>query len=323
VLLAVGLLVAMTAINFWGIKESARFNVIATSVEVGGLLLIIIVGGYYIFKGDFPLANLTEFPPLVEEGSLPWLPIVSASALIFFAYMGFEDIANIAEEAEDPVHTLPKAFIYALLISTVIYVLVAIVAVSIVPFKELAAAEQPLSMIMSRLIGGISPQLIAIIALFATANTVLITLIVCARMIYAMAKSDSLPSALARVHPKRQTPYVAIIVVGVIAAIFLFFKEVEILAAISDVGIFILFFIVNLSNIVLRYRRPDLKRSWRAPVNIGRLPIMSVLGVISCVLMLVTINHPVHLGEYEFSAQVVGLSIFALSIPLYFVFNRN
>ncbi|MEH6455278.1 MAG: amino acid permease [Cocleimonas sp.] len=323
VLLAIGLLIVMTTINLWGIKESARFNALATSIEVGGLLLIIVVGVYFIFKGDFPLANLTEFPPLTKGSSSSWLPVVSASALIFFAYMGFEDIANIAEEAENPAQILPKAFIYTLLISTVIYILVAVVAVSIVPFKELAAAEQPLSLIMSKLIGGKSSQLIAVIALFATANTVLITLIVCARMMYGMAKSNTLPSALAKVHPKRQTPYVAIIVVALITAVFLFFKEVEVLAAISDVGIFMLFFMVNLSNIVLRYRRPDLQRSWRTPLNIGRLPVLSVLGVISCGLMLVTINHPVHLGEYVFSAQVVGLSIFALAIPMYFIFNRK
>ncbi len=323
VLLAIGLLVTMTVINLWGIKESARFNALATSIEVGGLLLIIVVGVYFIFKGDFPLANLTELPPLAEDSSLSWLPVVSASALIFFAYMGFEDIANIAEEAENPAQILPKAFIYTLLISTVIYILVAVVAVSIVPFKELAAAEQPLSLIMSKLIGGKSSQLIAVIALFATANTVLITLIVCARMMYGMAKSNTLPSALAKVHPKRQTPYVAIIVVALITAVFLFFKEVEVLAAISDVGIFMLFFMVNLSNIVLRYRRPELQRSWRTPLNIGRLPVLSVLGVISCGLMLLTINHPVHLGEYVFSAQVVGFTIFALAIPMYFIFNRK
>jgi len=323
ILLAMGLLVTMTGINLWGIKESARFNVIAASIEVGGLLLIIIVGAYFIFKGDFPLANLTEFPPLAKGSSSSWLPIVSASALIFFAYMGFEDIANIAEEAENPVQILPKAFIYTLLISTIIYILVAIVAVSIVPFKELAAAEQPLSLIMAQLIGGKSSQLIAIIALFATANTVLITLIVCARMMYGMAKSNSLPRALAKVHPKRQTPYVAVIVVGLITTGFLFFKEVEVLAAISDVGIFVLFFMVNLSNIVLRYRSPELQRSWRTPLNIGRLPVVSVLGAISCGLMLVTINHPVHLGPYVLSAQVVGFSIFALAIPMYFIFNRK
>jgi APA family basic amino acid/polyamine antiporter len=322
ILLAAGLIVTMTAINFWGIKQSARFNAIATSIEVGGLLLVVFVGGYFIFKGSFPLANLTELPP-PDSSNLPWLPIVSASALIFFAYMGFEDIANIAEEAENPTKTLPKAFIYALLISTVIYILVAIVVVSVVPFKELAAAEQPLSLVMSKLIGGVSSEVIALIALFATANTVLITLIVCARMIYGMAKSNTLPSVLAKVHPKRQTPYVAILLAGFITIIFLFFRKVEVLAAISDVGIFILFFIVNLSNIVLRYRRPDLQRNWRAPLNIGRLPLISVLGVISCTLMLFTINHPVHFGEQQFSAQVVAITIFALAIPLYFIFNRN
>ncbi|MGK0271831.1 MAG: APA family basic amino acid/polyamine antiporter [Cocleimonas sp.] len=323
IFLAIGLLVAMTGINLWGIKESARFNVLAATIEVGGLMFIIIVGAYFILKGDFPLANLTEFPPMAKDSSLPWLPIVSASALIFFAYMGFEDIANIAEEAENPVEILPKAFIYTLFISTVIYILIAIVVVSIVPFQELAAAEQPLSLVMTKLIGGKSSQLIAIIALFATANTVLITLIVCARMIYGMAKSNTLPSSLAKVHPKHQTPYVAITIVGLITIIFLFFKEVEVLAAISDVGIFTLFFMVNLSNIVLRYRSPELPRSWRTPLNIGRLPVISLLGVISCTLMLITIDHPVHLGEYQFPAQVVGLFIFIMAIPLYYIFNRK
>jgi len=323
IILAMGLIVTMTAINLWGIKESARFNAIAATIEVGGLFLIIAVGFYFIFKGEFVLADLTEFPPLAEGNSSSWLPIVSASALIFFAYMGFEDIANIAEEAENPVEVLPKAFIYTLLISTIIYILVAIVAVSIVPFSELAQAEQPLALIMSELIGAKSSQLIAIIALFATANTVLITLIVCARMIYGMAKSKSLPSTLAKVHHKRQTPFVAIIIVGIITTVFLFFKEVEVLAAISDVGIFVLFFMVNLCNIVLRYRHPELQRSWKTPLNIGNMPVISLLGVVSCGLMLLTINHPVHIGEYTFPAQVVGALIFALAIPLYFAFNRR
>ncbi len=323
IILAIGLLVLMTAINFWGIKESARFNALATTIEVGGLVLLIAVGGYFIVKGNIALANLTEFPPPFADSEISWLPIVSASALIFFAYMGFEDIANIAEEAENPAQTLPKAFIYALLISTAIYILVAIVAVSVVPFKELAQAEQPLSLIMSKLIGGYSPELIALIALFATANTVLITLIVCARMMYGMAKSNSLPRVLSSVHKSRQTPYIAIMITGFISIVFLFFKKVEVLAAISDVGIFILFFIVNLSNIVLRFRQPNLHRSWRSPLNIGRFPVISALGVLSCLFMLININHPIHLGDKTYSAQLVGISIFALAIPLSFIFNRK
>ena len=320
--LALALIVAMTAINFWGIQESARFNILATSIEVGGLLLIILVGGFFILNGRFPVVDLFEFPAASATASFKWLPIISASALIFFAFMGFEDIANISEEAEDPARTLPRAFIYALVISTVIYILVAIVAVTIVPAQELAASDQPLSLVMSALVGGIAPQLIAIIALFATANTVLISLIVAARMMYGMARSGSLPVIFARVHEQRQTPYIAIVVTGAIAAAFLFFEEIEILAAISDVGIFIVFFFVNLSNVVLRYRWEDVERKWRAPVNFGKLPILSVLGMLSCLGMLVTIDHPIEFGVGQVPAQVVALVIFALAIPLYYIFYR-
>ncbi len=322
-LMAAGLIATMTAVNYWGIKESARFNALATSIEVGGLLLLIVVGGYFIIAGQIPLANLVELPPLITHDSSPWLPVVSAGALIFFAYMGFEDIANIAEEAENPSRTLPRAFLYALLISTVIYVLVAIVAVSVVPFSELATSDQPLSLIMGKLIGGIAPELIAVIALFATANTVLITLIVCARMIYGMAKSRSLPASLAKVHEVRHTPYIGVLLAGLFSTAFLFFKEIEILVFISDVGIFILFLAVNLSNIVLRYRRTDLTRPWRAPLNIGSMPLISLLGAISCILMLLTINHPIQIGDIQFSSLLLGLVIFSLAIPLYFILDRS
>jgi APA family basic amino acid/polyamine antiporter len=322
-LLAAGLICVSTFVSFWGIKESARFNALATSIEVGGLLLIIAIGGYFIITGHVPLANLTELPPPISADAPVWLPVVSAGALIFFAYMGFEDIANIAEEAQNPSQTLPRAFFYALLISTVIYVLVAIVAVSVIPFPELAASDQPLSLIMAKLVGGAAPEWIAVVALFATANTVLITLIVCARMMYGMAKSSSLPAPLAKVHKQRQTPYISAIVVGLISIGFLFFKEIEILASISDVGIFLLFLVVNLSNIMLRYRRVDLNRPWRGPLSIGRMPLFSLLGAVSCVLMLFSINHPVQIGEFQFSSLLLGLAIFAAAIPLYFLLDRG
>ena len=322
-LLAACLIVVMTGINYWGIKESARFNVLASSIEVGGLLLVIFVGGYYMTAGELPLANLFELPSATQSEKSSLLPLVSAAALIFFAFMGFEDIANIAEEAENPSQTLPKAFIYALLISTVIYMLVAIIVVSVIPFAELAASKQPLSLVMESLIGGVAPELIALIALFATANTVLITLIVCARMMYGMARSGSLPAPLARVQAKRRTPHFAIGVTAVFSIMFLFFKEIEVLASIADVGIFVLFLVVNLSNIILRYKRAELVRPWRAPFNIGRMPMASLFGVISCLVMLLHINHPVHIGDKTASSLLVGLVIFALSVPLYFMVGKS
>lgn len=320
---AMGLIIIMSMINYWGIKESAKFNAIATAVEVGGLLFVIGLGGYQIINGSVPLADLSQMPSHSALNTLPWFSIVSASALIFFAYMGFEDIANIAEETKDPAATLPKAFIYALLISTVIYILVAVVAVSVVPHQELGQSDQPLALVINRLISGDAWIAIALIAMFATANTVLITLIVCARMLFGMARSGSLPALLAGVNKNRGTPTQAIIVVALMSIVFLLFGHIEVLASIADVGIFVLFAMVNLCNIVLRYKKPDLARPWTAPFSIGKLPLLSVLGFCSCLAMITTINHPVMLFGYEYSSLLVGSAIFLLAIPAYYLLGQN
>lgn len=317
------LIAVLSLVSFIGIKESAGFNTIATSIEVGGLLLIVAVGGYAVVTGVVAPADLTALPVQPEDKGSALLPVVSAGALIFFAFMGFEDIANIAEEAENPTHTLPRAFFWALAISTLIYMLIAVIAVSVIPAAALATSEQPLAAVMQALIGGAAPTVIAAIALFATANTVLITLIVCARMIYGIARSGALPATLARVHPTRRTPVAAIALTALASAVFLLVGGIEVLASISDIGIFILFLMVNLSNIVLRYRRPHAPRAWRAPLNLGRFPLLSLAGAISCVGMLMTINHPVLIGTTEVSSLLVGLGIFALTIPLYFLFGRT
>ena len=321
--LAFALIIVMSLISFWGIKESSRFNTLATSIEAGGLLLVIVIGGYQIFAGVIPLANLLELPQTTQDQGLGLSSIVSAGALIFFAYIGFEDIANIAEEAENPQKILPKAYIYSLLISAVIYVLVAVVTVSVVPYRTLAAADQPLSLVLQMLIGGVAPSVMAIIALFATANTVLIILIVGARMLYGMAKDGNLPAFLARIHQGRQTPWPSVMVMALITTLFLFLKQIEILASIADIGTFIVFFMVNLSNIILRYRQPKLERPWRAPLNIGSFPVISALGAISCLMMLLTINQPIGIFGKQISSIIVGLLIFALAIPFYLVLGRK
>ena len=321
-LLAAGLLVVMSALNYWGIKESSRFNVVATSIEIGGLVLIIAAGVVAMLEGSVAPANFFMFPT-DDTGVLKYLPVVSAAALIFFAYLGFEDIANVAEEAENPERVLPRAYIYALLISTLVYVLVALVAVSAVPYQQLAVSPRPLSLIMETLIGGKTSVLIAIIALFATANTVLITLIVGTRMLYGMAVEGHLPAVLGAVHERRRTPHVTIALFCVLAIAFLVFSEIKALAAITDIGIFLLFLVVNLANIVLRYRQADVPRPWRCPLNVGAFPVISALGVVSCLAMIITLDHPIMLFGREFSSLLAGLAIFALAVPLYFVFGRS
>ncbi|MDO6461595.1 APC family permease [Granulosicoccaceae sp. 1_MG-2023] len=315
------LIAVMSLVSYLGIRQSAALNTVATGIEVGGLLLIIGAGGWAMLRGGLQPADLSALPQGSDGASV--LPVISAAALIFFAYMGFEDIANIAEETRDPQRTLPRAFLLALLISTVIYILVAIVAVSVIPAAELAGTEQPLAAVMLVLIGGHTPTLMALIALFATANTVLITLIVCARMIYGIARSNALPAVLARVHPRRQTPVAAIVLTGLASGCFLLLGGIHILASVSDIGIFILFLMVNLSNILLRYKRPHCTRAWRTPLNIGRFPLLSLAGALSCVGMLFSIDHPVQIAGHTLSGLAVGLSVFALTVPLYLIFGRR
>jgi basic amino acid/polyamine antiporter, APA family len=322
-LIGLSLLGFLTFLNFWGIKESAKFNVVSTFITLSGLLLIILAGIYFIFLGKINLVNLFDFP--IKSNNLIEMisPITGAAALIFFAYLGFEDMANIAEETNNPTKTLPKAFFLTLIISTLFYVLISIIAVSVIPFNELALAEQPLSLVAETLLGEVSGALIALIALFATASTVLIMLIVGARMIYGMSEENSLPKIFSKVHSKRKTPWVAILVFSLISLIFLFIQNIEVTAALTDIGIFTLFFFVNASAIMLRFTQPNLKREWKIPFNIGKIPLLSVLGALSCLIMIFSLNHPVHLFGFELSSLMLSIIVFGSAIPLYFLIGKN
>ncbi|MBN2127838.1 MAG: amino acid permease [Candidatus Diapherotrites archaeon] len=323
IVIAFGLIIVLGVINFWGIKESAKFNVFSTLIEAGGLLLVVLVGGYFIFSGDIPLADLFVLPFTPSNAMDFFPPIFSAAALIFFAYLGFEDLAKLSDEAQNPEKNIPKAFIYSLIISTILYILVAVVVVSVIPFNELAASPQPLSLVLNSLIGGFSAELIAVIALFATANTVLAMLIAGSRMLYGMAEEKSMPSVLSRVHSKRRTPWIAIIVISVFSILFLAFGKIEILASLTDFGIFVLFFFVNLSAIILRFKLPELKRPWKMPFNIGKIPLLSVLGCISCIALLSSLNHPVNFFGMELSALIIGTIVCFAGIPLYFLIGKK
>ena len=322
ILIAIGLIVFMSGVSFWGIKQSARFNLVATTIEVGGLLLIIVIGGYQILTKEIPPVDLLSLPELKEGAQTGFYTIVSVGALMFFAYIGFEDIANIAEEAINPQKVLSKAFIYSLTISTIIYILVAIVVVHIVPYNQLASTHQPLSLVMKSLIGRQGSVLITVIALFATANTALVILIVSARMLYGMSKEGSLPLLFSRVHKTRKTPWFSVIVTGIITLLFLSFREIKILASISNIGIFLVFLFVNISNILLRYKKPNLKRPWRTPLNIKSFPLISSLGAISCIAMLIVINHDVEVYGMQIPSLLLGLIVFAMTIPIYFISSK-
>jgi len=299
VLAALILIAVLSYINFLGIKESTRMNILFTLVEAAGLVLLIAIG-----LGSLGNVNLLEAP----NGSSG---ILSAAALIFFAYLGFEDIVNIAEETKRPEKTIPKALILSVLITTFLYVLVALISVSLVDWQTLGLSTAPLASAASQVLGENAFTVMSIIALFATSNTVLIMLVVGSRMIYGMAQEGAFPRVLSKVDPRKATPRLAILVTMFVSIIFLFLGDLELVAALTSFGAFITFAFVNISLIYIRYRRAELERPFRAPLNIGKFPITGFLGLLTCLFLISQFNITVILSGSIF--LFAGLVLYKLS----------
>ena len=272
---AVVLIVILSLINFVGIRASTMTNILFTLIEASGLILIIIIGIPHLGTVNFFVLPLgTSFSS-----------IFSAVALIFFAYIGFEDIANIAEEVKKPARNLPRAIIYSIIITTILYCLTAFSVVSILDYELIAASPAPLSEVAKEILGPVGGIIMSFIALFATANTVLIMMIVTSRMMYGMARDKALPEGISKVSPKFKTPAVAILITMILTIIPLalyFFGNISTIADATVFGVLVTFFLVNLSLIVLRKKKPELERPFKLKPNIKGLPIVALLGCIAC-----------------------------------------
>jgi APA family basic amino acid/polyamine antiporter len=280
-------IVLFSVVNFIGIRESAWINVISTFVEMSGLVIIIALGISYIGR---PGMNYFDIPGGFQS-------VISAAALIFFAFIGFQDVANISEETKNASKVVPKALIISLVVSTVLYILVALSAVSIIGWERLASSPAPMTEVAAAATGEWMVPILSTIALFATGNTVLIILIVASRILYGMARGGSLPKIFSRVHSKRGTPYISVAVVMVISALFTMIGDLSFVAKITNLGIFIGYLFVNLSLIKVRMKQPHLKGSFRAPINIGNFPVLAAFGVATCIFMFFYFEPLILVGE--------------------------
>ncbi|OPY38316.1 MAG: putative fructoselysine transporter [Methanoregula sp. PtaU1.Bin051] len=268
------LLFALTIVLAWGIRETVRVAVVSAIIEAAGLVIIIVIG--------LPRLGSVSYWELPQGVS----GLFAAAALIFFAYQGFESMVKFSEETRAPASTIPRALILALGISTVLYILVAISAVSVTGWQQLAASGAPFADIVSGTMGPDGVAVIVVIALFATANTVLMSLYASSRLLYGMAGSSFLTAGLAKVHAGRQTPWNAIFVCGVLAVVLLFVGDIAFVANVTNFTLFITFIMINAAVIVLRYHSPRAARAFRVPGSVGRLPVFPVMGIFFCTLLL-------------------------------------
>jgi basic amino acid/polyamine antiporter, APA family len=274
---ALGLLVAVCVIAVIGVKQSARLTVGLSAVQVGGLLLVVAIGFPHV--GDVDLLT----GPGVGG-------VLTAAALVFFAFIGFDEVITLAEETRDPTRTVPRALLLALGLSTALYVAVAVAAVSVLGASALAASARPLADVMAHVLGGRGAIVVAAIAVMTTTNTTLLALTAASRVMYGMAKAGAMPRALAAVHPDRGTPVRAIIVVASIAAVFAAFGEFTVIAAVTDFAVYVVFLAVNGTVIILRRTRPDLPRPFAVAGTIRSVPVLPILGLASVALMMTQLD---------------------------------
>jgi len=301
---AILLISVLSVVNFIGIRQSAWINTIFALITIGGLVLIIFLG-----------ATATPTEPIDYFDAPNGITgIVLAFVLIFFAFIGFEDMANVAEEVKKPRKNLPRAIILSIVITGIIYILVSLFSVRILDWQTITNSAAPLADVAESALGIRGGIIISVIALFATASTVLITLVAGARIFYGMAKSGSLPSPLGIIHSKTKTPWIAVIVIFIISIGFSFIGDIVIVANIAVFAVVITFALVNLSVIILRYVEPEMKRPFKVPINVGKFPILPLLGFLVTVYMAI---------QFELQVVTAGLGIIGVGAVLYILYIRR
>ncbi|MGB3351314.1 MAG: APC family permease [Mycobacterium sp.] len=249
----------LAAINYRGVGESVKLNVVLTIVEITGLIVVIMVG-FWAFTGgaDVDFSRVVAFE--TGEDKSTFLAVTAATSLAFFAMVGFEDSVNMAEETKDPVNTFPKILLSGLGIAGVVYILVSIVAVALVPVGQLQESDTPLVEVVKAGAPGLPiDDILPFITMFAVSNTALINMLMASRLIYGMARQRVLPSVLGSVHPTRRSPWVAILFTTVIAfgliiyvSTFASSDAISVLGGTTSLLLLAVFAVVNVAVLVLR-----------------------------------------------------------------------
>ncbi len=259
------LVVSLGLIASIGISQSVWLATIITLIEIGGLIYVLVVAGDSF--SQLP-ARLPEMIPAFETET--WSGIFIGAFLAFYAFIGFEDMVNVAEEVKDAPRILPKAIIIALIISTILYLAVALVAVLALPIDALAASDAPLATIIEAS-GKKSTLLISAISLIAVVNGALIQIIMASRVLYGMGNTGLAPHMLAKVHPRTQTPLLSTGLAVIAVLILALWLPLVTLAQVTSFITLAIFAMVNLALIRLKLRTPSVPGTVHYPLWV---PIM-------------------------------------------------
>lgn len=273
-LIVLGILLVLGLVAIWGISESVQVAAFLTVLEIFGLLLIIAVGSKQLVILPEVISTL---PPLSE--SFVWSGIFMGAFLAFYAFIGFEDMVNVAEEVKEPEKNMPRAILIALVVSTLLYALVSLVAIANLTPAELKASAAPLADIYTSATGN-KPIVITFVSIFAVINGALIQIIMAARIFYGMSRQGWIPAFFSRVSTRSQTPVIATAFVVLVIALLAVWFPLQKLAEATSTLILVIFLMVNIA--LLRIRRQQV-----APENVRTYPVwVPVCGALGSFLLL-------------------------------------
>ena len=271
---ALAFMLLLAAINLRGVGESVKFNVVLTLIEMSALVIVIVIGFVVMAQGDADMGRIVVFKSGSERGL--FLAVTVATAIAFFAMVGFEDSVNMVEETKDPLKVFPKMMLTGLGIAVLFYILVAVSVIAVIPEGEIESVVADEGKVLLEVVSRGAPdipvdKIFPFMTVFAVANTALINMLMASRLLYGLAHQDVLPRSLGKVLPGRRTPWAGILfstalALGLIIVV-TFAAETSIIAALSGTTALLLlcvFTVVNVACVVLR-RDPTAKGGFKAP----------------------------------------------------------
>jgi APA family basic amino acid/polyamine antiporter len=266
---AAGIVLLLTWVLVYGIRESSRLNMLMVLVKLMVLAFFVVVGAFYVEPANWK--------PFMPNG---WHGVWSGAAIVFFAYIGFDAVSTAAEETRDPGRNMPRGIIGSLAISTAVYIAVAVVVTGMVPWFDLHTAE-PLAIAMTRHSLGWAAGIVAVGSVAANTAVLLVFQLGQPRIFYSMSRDGLLPQVFSRVHPKHRTPHVATIITGLAVAAFAGFANIEEMVDLTNIGTLFAFAIVSAGVIFLRKTEPDARRPFRVPF----VPVVPLLAMAACLFL--------------------------------------
>lgn len=302
----------LALVNFRGMQESSSLNIFCTVLEVSGLLIVILTSIFFLTGGGTATGNSAASIPAPSGEAISLSLIIQGAALAFYAFIGFEDIVNVAEEVKDPERNVPRAILLSLGIAGVVYILISWLATHVISPAELAASKAPLLDVVRQAQPNFPQLVFTIIALFAVLNTALLNFVTASRLLFGMSREGLLPAWLGKVHARRKTPYRAILVILPIVILLALSGTLEFLAGTTATLILAMFCLVNLSLFIIK-RRERRSIGFQVPV------LIPVLALISNLVLIIFASPESH----TLAAIFTGIGILIVIINLAFKRPRS